>query len=252
MRLQEAGAIPQNNERYLAHDWHKRLTPRQLEAYIRYVFIALKTHAYDLDSAEHKTTKLRWDGGKDYHGNNYKRVWNRIADRINRHDSAFPGIWIAAHFSPTFHAVRVAENKGFIDNRPELLVSDLSFDIYCRYVDTFSALATQRCMAAEMSVATQLKMLENVIADPDDRVFYIVADKTNVNATPFFRHAFAAVSGCARGVTKYQMAAAIEYDINQSLYDDLITRPENDWWVCDDLRNVVAQHRKYWSEHCHE
>jgi hypothetical protein len=249
MRLQEAGAIPQNSLRYLDHDWHKQLTSRQLEAYIRYVFIALKTHSYDLDATEHRTKKLKWDGGVDFHGNNYKRVWNKIVDKIRRYENALPGIWVAAHFSPTFHAVRVAENKGFIDNRPELLVSELSYDIYCKYVDTFSTLATQRCLAAELSVATQLKMLENVIADPDDRIFYIVADKTNVNATPFFRHAFAAMSGCSRGVEKYQIPAAIEYDVNQSLYDALITQPENDWWVSDSLKTVVAQHRKYWSEY---
>lgn len=250
MRLQEAGVIPQTDARYLSYDWHKNLTSRQLEAYVRYLFISLKTHVYDPSAPEHTNRRLRWDGGRDGFGSNYKSVWNKIVQKLlKQHPQALPGIWVAAHFSPTFHAVRVAENKGFIDSRPELLAGPLSAEIYTKYVESFGTLTLQRCVAAEISVATQLKLLEHVIPDPDDRVFYVIADKTNVNATPFFRHAFAAASGCSRGVERYRLEALIEYDVNQTLYDELAAEPENDWWLCDDLKAAVARHRKQWSEY---
>lgn len=246
MRLQEVGGRSLSDEKYLLHAWHRSLNPAQLEAYIRYLFIALKTKNYDYTSSEHTTIRRKWDGGINNFGTRFKRVWNKIAKGI-QHCNAHPGMWVAAHFSPAFHAVRVAENKGFIDNRPELLVNKLSPDVYEKYLASFDELTLSRCRSAEVSVATQLTLLDSVIKDEDDRVFYIVADGTNVNATPFFRHAFAALADCRRGISRYILPAVIEYDMNQPLYDALVSRQENSWWVSDEMRQLLISHREYWS-----
>ena len=248
MKLQGVGATRAQNDQYLDHDWHLKLTPRQLEAYIRYLFIALKENAYDFDSPLQIRPRSKWDGGTDNFGVKHKRVWNRVAAVIRQVD-AVPGTWVAAHFAPTFHAVRAADNKGLIDNRPELLCSGISSEAYENYSEKFSCLTTERCAAAEISVATQIQLLQKVITNPDDLILYIIADKTNVNATPFFRHAFAAEYGCDRGVAKYIAQAAVDYDINQQLYDKLTVQPENSWWVSDELKTTVAQNRKYWSSY---
>jgi len=246
MRLQEVGVTEKRDGQYLDHDWYHRLTARQLEAYIRYLFIALKENAYDLDSPAQVQTRIQWDGGTDNFGTKRKKVWNRIATAIRRVD-AIPGTWLAAHFSPAFHAVRVAENKGFIDNRPELLCSHESIEVYRQHIDNFDSITLERCAAAEFSVATQMNLLQSVIKNPDDLILYIVADKTNVNATPFFRHAFAAEAGCQRAVNRYITQAALEYDMNQQLYDALSARAENAWWISPQLKQVVESNRKYWS-----
>lgn len=245
MMLQKVGGSASNNAAYLKSDWHKQLNNEQLEAYIRYLFIALKTKSYDPNSREHTTVRKNWDGGVNSFGTRFKRVWNRIAKGIRSVDG-HPGVWVAAHFSPAFHAVRIAENKGFIDNRPELLVSPLSIDIYRQYSDTFELFTLSRCQSAEISIATQLSLLDSVISDEDDRLFYIVSDGTNVNATPFFRYAFAALGGCSRGMSRYAAPAAADYEMNQPLYDKLAALPENDWWLSSSLRDKVAEIRKDW------
>jgi hypothetical protein len=249
MRPQEAGAIATRaNDAYLADDWYKALTPSQLEAYIRYVFIALKEHAYDLDSRAQRSRRINWDGGENNFGHKHKGIWQKIAKAI-RDRGANPGIWMAAHFSPTFHAVRIAENKGFVDNRPELLCSHLSPEVYQKYIDTFEEITLERCVAAEYSVGTQLELLKHVIKDADDLSFYVLSDKTNVNATPFFRHALAVELGCQRAMDKNIVAAALDYDLNQQLYDELMLRPKNANWISAQLKEVVAENRKYWSRY---
>lgn len=246
MKLQKAGEIPADDSCFLETDWYKRLNKSQLEAYVRYLFVAHKTKAYSPEAIEHRQKKLKWDGGCDSYGTRYKRLWSKIVDFMASVD-ADPGIWVAAHFSPVFHAVRVAENKCLIDNRPELLQTNLSYDIYERYTEVFSHIVSAQCSSAEISVATQLKTLDSIITDPDDRVFYIVSDRTNVNAPPFFRHALAALFDCARGVKKYQAPAVVEYSTNQRLYDELLREPENDWWVTAAQKQNAIKFRKYWS-----
>jgi hypothetical protein len=231
---------------YGTPDWHLRLSPQQLAAYVRYLFIALKENAYDVDSPAHNRKRFKWDGGTDAYGVKHKRVWNRIASAI-RHADAVPGTWVAAHFAPTFYSVRAASNKSSVDNRPELLCSDVSIDAYQKYLEVFAFLTNERCAAAEISVGSQLRMLQDVIKNQDDRVFYIVADKTNVNATPFFRHAFSALLECPRGVARYLAPAALEYDMNQQLYDAMTAKPDNVWWVSEELKHTVAHNRRHWS-----
>jgi hypothetical protein len=249
MRPQGVGVAESSDAHYLQYDWHRHLTPKQLEAYIRYLFIALKENAYDPDTPAHTTKKTKWDGGRDSFGTNCKNIWSEIARQV-RAAEAVPGTWVAAHFSPTFHAVRIAENKGFVGERPELLCGKkLSIDIYHQYCDRFKDITNERCAAAEISIATHLKMLESVIKDSDDLILYVVADKTNVNATPFFRHAFAAFANCQRAVKKYIVQAAVEYDMNQEMYDELATHHDNTWWLSDELKDVVARNRKQWSRY---
>lgn len=247
MKLHEVGGKETSvNPAYLEHDWYRQLSTTQLAAYIRYLFIALKENAYDPDSPAHKRRRSKWDGGTDDFGVKHKRVWSRIAAALKQCDAS-PGIWVAAHFAPTFYSVRAANNKSFVENRPELLCSDVSLDAYQKHIESFDTLATERCTAAEISVSSQMALLQHVIKDYDDLVFYIVCDKTNVNATPFFRHAFAADLNCSRGVARYIAPAALEYDINQPLYDALTPLPLNSWWVSDELKNTVAHNRRQWS-----
>lgn len=249
MKPQGVGAIakPVHDEDYLSYDWYRQLTPAQLEAYIRYLFIALREHEYDVESPVHTARRVNWDGGTNQYGHAHKRIWTKIADAIKK-AKAVPGTWVAAHFSAAFHAVRIAENKGYIGGRPELLCSGLSLDVYRQYIDSFATITSRLCAAAEHSIGTQMAMLENVITNYDDLILYVVADKTNVNATPFFRYAFAAQESvnCRRASNKYIAAAALEYDINQQLYDELALLPENHWWISPELRQVVADKRKYW------
>lgn len=246
MRLQEVGAPASRDNRYLDYEWYRQLDQSQLEAYIRYLFIALNENAYDLDSPAHRNKRVKWDGGDNNYGHRHKRIWNKIAAVVKRYDAP-PGTWMAAHFSPAFHAIRVAENKGFISNRPELLYSATSYDTYRHHVENFNTITIERCAAAEFSVAVQMELLRPVIKNDDDLILYIVADKTNVNATPFFRHAFAAAAGCDRAVNKYITQAAVEYDMNQQLYDALALAPENAWWISQKLKETVINSRKYWS-----
>jgi hypothetical protein len=246
MRLQEVGGIASSDAKYLDHEWYRQLSSEQLDAYIRYLFIALKENAYDVDSPAQRMRRHNWDGGKDYFNTKRKKVWSQISATIRRYD-AVPGTWVAAHLSPVFHAVRIAENKGFVDNRPELLHNPLSIDVYRQHIEVFDEITTERAAAAEFSVATQMNLLQTVIKDPDDLILYVSADKTNVNATPFFRHAFAAEAECERAVNKYIMQAAVEYDMNQKLYDALAEKPENAGWISPRLLATTAANRKYWS-----
>lgn len=246
MRLQEVGARATKDDALLDCEWYRRLSRPQLEAYIRYLFIALRENAYDVDSPAQRNYRVRWDGGSDNYGSHFKSIWNKIAALVQSHD-VVPGTWVAAHFSPAFHAVRVAENKGFTDNRPELLHQKIGLDVYRQYIENFEHITLERCAAAEFSVAMQMNLLHTAIKNPDDLILYIIADKTNVNATPFFRHAFAAEAGCERAVKKYIEQAALEYDMNQQLYDALAQRPENAWWISPELKSVVARNRRHWS-----
>ena len=250
MKPQGVGAIakPVNDEEYLSYDWYRQLTPVQLEAYIRYLFVALREHEYDVEAPVHTARRVNWDGGTNQYGHTHKRIWTKIAAAIKA-AKVVPGTWVAAHFSAAFHAVRIAESKGYIGSRPELLCSGLSLDVYKQYIASFDSITTRLCAAADYSIGTQMAMLENVISNYDDLILYVVSDKTNVNATPFFRHAFAAqerAGPCRRAIDKYIDAAALEYDINQQLYDDLALLPGNEWWISPELKQVVADKRKYW------
>jgi hypothetical protein len=248
MMPQKVGGSTLLDEKYLDSNWHKNLTAEQLDAYLRYCFISLKTKNYNSASRDHTTPRKNWDGGVNSFGTRFKRIWSKISKGV-RHVNANPGIWVSAHFSPAFHAVRVAENKGFIDNRPELLVNPLSVDIYENYLATFDALTLARCQSAEISIATQLRVLEDIIKDEDDRLLYVLADGTNVNATPFFRYAFAVFGSCPRAASRYEMPAVVEYEMNQPLYDKLAAVPENNWWLSDELREKVIEIRKGWCEY---
>jgi hypothetical protein len=43
------------------------------------------------------------------------------------------------------------------------------------------------------------------------------------------------------------MQAAVEYDMNQKLYDALAEKPENAGWISPRLLATTAANRKYWS-----
>jgi len=83
----------------------------------------------------------------------------------------------------------------------------------------------------------------------DDQNLYVLCDESYVSASPFFRHAFAALGNCDRAVERYLWFAAIEYEAQQRAYDCAIDRVKDqnyDWWITDTLRAAVREIRQHW------
>jgi hypothetical protein len=249
MKLQEVGGRRQEETELLSHDWFERLTLPQLEAYIRYLFIYMREGVKDWDSPAHSKPRVHWDGGTDSKGCKYKSVWNLIARRIKSHN-ANPGMWVAAHFSPAVAAVRLSQGKGLITNRPELLNGTQSLEIYNNYVLNFNETFVDRFASAEASIDTRFKILENLGLPRDDRFFLTICDSSHVNAPPFLRHAFSAAMDCRRGVFKFAVQAAIDYEMQQPMYDELIAdHDEFNWLLTDNIRKVVIWLRQHWRQY---
>lgn len=249
MKLQGVGGRKQTNADLLSRDWFNDLTAAQLNAYIRYLFIYMREGVKDWDTDAHTAPRPNWDGGKDTKGCKHKCVWTLIANRIRKHN-AHPGIWVAAHFSPACTAVRLAQGKGLIATRPELLNSNFSTDIYDMHVNNFDDLFLKRFMSAESSLDTRFKILRAVDLPNDDRALLTLCDKTHVNATPFLRHGFASAMECRRAVRKFAVQAAIDYEMEQPLYDEFIaSHDEYEWLLTDELKRVVIWFRQHWSNY---
>lgn len=246
MKLQEVGGRKQDGTELLSHDWFNRLTLPQLEAYIRYLFIFMREGVKDWDTPAHMKRRVHWDGGKDDKGCKHKCIWNLIARRIRSHN-ANPGMWVAAHFSPSVAAVRLAQGKGLITSRPELLNGTHSYEIYDDYIRHFDELFVDRFASAEASIDTRFKILESLNIERDDRFLLTICDTSHVNATPFLRHAFSAAMDCRRGVFKYAVLAAIDYEMQQPMYDGFIAdHDEFNWLLTDNIRKVVVWLRQHW------
>lgn len=251
MRLQEVGG--RSNDltqmrvaQYLNPHWHRSLSPRSLQAYVRYLFIARKEGLYNWEDPAHTRHRPLWDGGRDSFNTQHKSVWVRVADAIRRCRAA-PGVWVAAHFSGALFSVREAQNKGTIAERPLTLCSDTSAAVYEKYCERFEQYTETLFASAEASLTTRFKISEAFGFSYDDRALSTLCDTTHVNASPFLRHAFAAAMDCPRAVKRYAWAAACEYEAQQLLYDNFIaSRPEFDWLVTDELKKLVAGIRKYW------
>lgn len=247
MRLQEVGGRKQEEAGLLNHEWFQSLTPAQLEAYIRYLFIYMRDGVADWDTPTHSKPRVHWDGGRDDKGCKHKSVWNLIARQIQR-NTAVPGMWVAAHFSPSVTAVRLAQGKGLIANRPEILNSNNSAEIYHDYVTNFDEQFTQKFLSAEASIDTRFKILQNLQLPHDDRFLLAICDKSHINASPFLRYAFSSGMDCRRAARKFAVHAAIDYEMQQPMYDKFIAdHEEYNWLITDELKRIVVWLRQHWS-----
>lgn len=247
MKLQEVGEQRQDETGMLSHDWFLRLNAEQIEAYIRYLFIYMREGVADWDTPAHARKRPHWDGGKDSKGCKHKSVWNLIAKKI-KENAANPGMWVAAHFSPSVTAVRLSKGLGLISNRPEILNSTSSVEIYDDYVRNFDELFMDRFESAAASIDTRFKILEPLPLSRDDRMLSTICDTSHVNATPFLRHAFSAEMGCRRGARKFAVAAALDYEMQQPMYDNFIDNNDGyEWLRTDDIKKVVVWLREHWS-----
>ena len=249
MKLQGVGARKRTNVELLNHDWFRHLTPAQFDAYIRYLFIYMREGVKDWDTDAHSNPRPNWDGGRDTKGCKHKCVWTLISSRLRSY-GANPGIWVAAHFSPACTAVRLSQGKGLIATRPELLNSNFSGDVYDSHIRNFEELFLDRFLSAESSLDTRFKILRSVDLPDDDRALLTICDKTHVNATPFLRHGFASAMNCRRAVRKFAVQAAIDYEMEQPLYDQFIaSHEEYEWLLTDELKRVVIWFRQHWSNY---
>ena len=213
------------------------------------LFRSMREGVKDWDTLPHSKSRPHWDGGKDIKGVRHKCIWTLIASHI-KSAGANPGVWVAAHFSPALTAVRLAKGKGLIATRPELLNSNFSGDVYSEHVSNFDDSFLRRFVSAESSLDTRFKILQAVSLPEDDRALLTLCDKTHVNASPFLRHAFASAMGCRRAVKKFAVQAAIDYEMEQPLYDDFITSHEEyEWLLTDELKKVVIWFRQHWSNY---
>jgi hypothetical protein len=157
---------------------------------------------------------------------------------------------VAAHFSPALAASRLAQGKGLIATRPELLNNNHSVEIYNDYVNSFDELFAQRFSSAEISIDTRFKILEALPIPRDDRFLLVACDTSHVNATPFLRHAFSSAMGCRRAVRKFAVPAAIDYEMQQPMYDEFIaSRDGYEWLLTDELTKVTIWLRQHWSNY---
>jgi hypothetical protein len=247
MTLQEVGDARQTDATLLAQEWHSSLNLAQLAAYIRYEYIRLQEAVFDWDSPAHSRPRPYWDGGRSPDGVKHKSIWDKIA-RAVRSVSANPGVWIAAHFSGAAYAVRTSAGKGTIASRPELLASELSQDVYAQYVSSFQQLFFEQFESARVSLGSRFNITAGLGLEKDDHFYLSVCDATHVNASPFLRHAFSNEFSCARGIARYLVPAALEYDLKQPLYEQLICEhPEYDWLVSESLYEKVLKFRAHWS-----
>jgi hypothetical protein len=249
MKLQGVGGRKRAAEELLSHDWYQHLEPAQLEAYIRYLFIYMREGVKDWEADAQTRPRIHWDGGKDNKGVRHKSIWKLIADRI-RFCNANPGMWVAAHFSPSITASRIAQGKGLIATRPELLNNNHSIEIYNDYAANFDDRFMARFLSAESSLDTRFKILAPLGIDADDRFLLVACDTTHVNATPFLRHAFSSEMRCRRAVKRFAVQAAVDYEIEQPMYDGFIASHENfEWLLTDELKRVVIWLRQHWREY---
>lgn len=250
MRLQGVGEQKTADASdHLDPEWHRELNAAQLAAYIRYLFIYHREGTIDWDSPVHQTPRPHIDGGKDKYGTKRQALWPTVVRFIARR-SASPGTWVSAHFSGALHSARISTGKNVIGSKPEVLASTISDTVYDDYVGYFSSLIAHQRKVAEVSITTRYTITLSLDLPEDDHVLLVLCDKSHVNATPFFRHAFAANLNCQRAVNRFIWPAAIEYETKQALYDAYIAaNPECGWFVSPALKQLVVDIRKHWRQY---
>lgn len=237
-----AGAVLTANN--LAHDWHLRLSPDTLAAYIRYQFIRLYENVHDWEAPAHNRKRTQWDGGKDQFGVKHTSTWIKAA-RLVRDNKADPGLWVAAHFSAIGLMRSGAQTTGLPEMRPTRLCSGQSIEIYKDYCEQLPSILRTNFEIAGSTLAKRIRATESFNLSPDDQVFYCVCDGSVVSASPFFRHAFAAQLNCDRGVEEYLWLAALDYEAQQKIYD-IAVEP---WCITDALKFAVLEIRQHWEQY---
>jgi hypothetical protein len=240
-----------NDSSSLSHDWYRELSPKQLAAYVRFQFIYLNERAADWDSRAHTRRRPRWDGGEDAYGSKHSAVWPRIV-RAATEAAANPGLWVYAHFSQSAAHIQVSPKTHTLpEMRPSMLYSVNSRDIYSRYCADTPAIIEQKYNIAAETTKMRFASTKAYGLAKDDQTLYVLCDESYVSASPFFRHALAALATCDRAIERYLWFAALEYEAMQPVYDALLQKkPEYSWWVDNDLPAAVCAIRQHWRNYC--
>lgn len=238
-----------DSHRLLSLDWHQQLSAERLAAYIRYQYIWQKDNAADWDSRAHSMRRPAWDGGKDLYGVKRVSTWGEIAKRVRDHN-ADPGLWVHAHFSPAADVRLTAITTSLPTIRPSMLHSQASPQIYAEYLKILPGILWQQYETAGQTIETRFRTSAAIGLTPEDQQLYVLCDESYVAATPFFRHAFAAYSNCFDAVEQYLWMAALDYEVNQRVYDAHIAEnPAESWWVTDNLKLAVIEIRQHWENY---
>lgn len=232
------------NDSLLSADWHKRLTAEQLGLYVRYRYTAITENTYDWDSPVHTKKRPARDGGKDSYGVNHTAVWPKVV-RVIRAADAYPGIWVHAHFSFAATQELGAQKLVLADVRPSGLYSSASPAIYKKFFAAAPELLQDSCRIAQLTIERRFFGVKAYNLSPADEKFYVYCDEGLVNATPFFRHIFAAEAGCKKAADKYLWSAALHYDLLQPAYDTALR--DMPFALSADILDTVVTIRKKWS-----
>jgi len=226
-------------------DWHKRLTEDQLAAYVRYQFISLSENVVHWDSAAHARRRPHWDGGVDLYGVRRSNIWAQVA-RETRKYGAEPGMWVHAQFSPAAELKLTPVTMSLPDIKPTNLLSKQAPSIYGRYRSDLAAILEHRFDLAGQTISMRFNTTAGLSLSKEDQTLYVLCDETYVTAAPFFRHAFAAAANCQEAVEQYLFAAAADYDVHQCVYDSLMAKNGEHWWLTDTLKALVVDIRQHW------
>lgn len=246
MKRKEAGGTA-TAENLLSPDWHKGLSEKQLMAYIRHSYVWRQTGSTDRDSKEQTKTNPRWDGGQDAYGVKFTAVWPRIA-RMVRAVDADPGLWVAAHFSPSGYSKFITQAGSFEvpDVAPSNLCSKVSELVYNEYCSNFAKTTIDAYNTAGRSIALRLRSLQKLAISEEDRHFCVLCDEGYVTAAPFFRQGFANAFKLPEAIDRYLWPAALEFEAKQRLYDRIIPDFIPGWVVSEKLTETVTAIRAHW------
>lgn len=248
MTPNEAGATVLIDAHLLDPDWHKNLTAVQRAAYIRFQFLWLHHNAPDWDHVPHTSIYRYWDGGVDPVGKKHSRVWAEIG-RTVAHLNADPGMWVHAHFSPAAEIQLNPATQSLPVMRPAMLHSAKSPRIYKKYTHTHGDILWNNFELAGRTIRERYITSKSLGLPKEDQNIYVLCDENYVSATPFFRHAFAAAGECYPVVEEYLWLAALDYEVNQKIYDEVIARHGEPWWITDNLKMTVIQIRGHWEHY---
>jgi hypothetical protein len=245
----EAGVMPEHNA-LLTPDWHTTLTDKQVTAYMRHAYIWRQTGALSKTSPEQARKHPRWDGGTDAYGVKFTAVWPRIT-RMVRAVGADPGIWVAAHFSPCGYSKFINTKNSFDlpDIAPTFLCSSASEQIYTEYCSEFPRILVDAYNAAGRAISLRMRSLQKLNISEEDRYLCVLADESNVSASPFIRQGFANFMNVPDIVERYLRPAAFDFEAKQRLYETVIPRAMPAWLVSDKLMKLVGVIRKHWSQY---
>jgi hypothetical protein len=252
MRLSEAGGKATDDSledaRLLDPNWHEKLTDEQIAAYIRYQFIYLSENAIDWDSPEHARKRTHWDGGKDLYGVRRSNIWAQAVRAVRRY-SGLPGMWVHAQFSPAAQLKLTPGTLALPEIRPSSLYAATAPGVYARYVADMPDIITHRFNLAGQTLSMRFKTTANLGLPKADQTLYVLCDETYVTAPPFFRYAFAATAECHEAAHLYLFAAAVDYEVHQTVYDAVIAQTQEHWWLTDDLKAAVIGIRQHWESY---